>query len=269
MNTETMKPNVQPMSSAPMLNDSYMQTKKAAFAFGTAKEKLQKLIEKRNKIFESMTDKEKEMKGKAFIYLFIAIILAILEGVLCMNSIAAVTGLPQIICVLEGTAFCMLGIGIGDYMANNVKKDPLTGKRIYTGKFWLGVLLGVAYCSLQYFLVSKSGGINASAEIQDTINTMKIIVVSICLIEIIVGYVYMPATHKALSLWFNNQLCKLGLKRKNKAAQHTDESWVRYQFDCQAYNTTYGTNMPCAEETPLIQEARTYYNDGYGEQENV
>ena len=132
-----------------------MQTKKSAFAFGTAKEKLQRLIEKRNKIFDSMTDKEKEMKGKAFIYLFIALILAILEGVLCKNSIAAVTGLPDIICVLAGAAFCMLGMGIGDYMSSNVKKDSLTGKSIYTGKFWLGVLLGISYCSLQYFFGIK------------------------------------------------------------------------------------------------------------------
>lgn len=254
----------QPFNGTTFLNDSYMQAKKAAFRFDGLHKKLQELQDKRDKIIDAMGGEPQQMKVVlAYICIFIAIMLAIVEGILCKNSIAAVTGLPDIVCTLTGICFCLLGLTIGEFMAANITKDPLTGKRQYTGKFWLGLFLGFLYCGIQYFLASKSGGLHASAEIAETVNTMTIVVTAISIIEIVFGFLFMKTALQMLALGINTLRWKTVNKKKGASARRTDESWVRYIFDHQAYNNTYGTHIPCAEETELIRQARAYYSSGY------
>lgn len=261
MNTELMKVHTPVMTSTPTINKHYMLAKNTAFAFNNAKKRLQKLSESKERIYNSMSEQQRQIKGKAFIYLFIAGVLAVIEGYLCKNSVASVTGLPEAISILAGACFCILGICIGAYMKSGVTTNALTGRKVYTSKFWIGLFLGGLYCGFQYFLVSKSGGLEASPEIQATITNMAIITVTVCVIELVVGFCFMSGVRSTLTIWFKDQLAKIALREKNASARRTDENWVHYEYTCQA------SNAPVAQQTALVQEARNYYNAGYTEQE--
>ncbi len=153
--------------------------------------------------------------------------LAVVEGILCKNSIAAVTGLPDIVCTLTGICFCLLGLTIGEFMAAKITKDPLTGKRQYTSKFWLGLFLGFLYCGIQYFLASKSGGLHASAEIAETVNTMTIVVTAISIIEIVFGFLFMKTALQMLTLGINT----LHRKTVNKKKMHLRDAQMKVGSD--------------------------------------
>lgn len=235
---------------------SYLDAKRFGFKFVAARKRHDDRCNKRDEIIEDIGEKPKPIKTiLSFICIGIALIFAYIESQNVKATIIGATGMGETAAIIIGFAFAAAGLVAGEMLTSSSswKVDGFSTKKSPAPKFYIAVAFTLVYLIGQYWLSSRAG-IGSSADMMETITTVKWFVLGIAIAEVLFGMAFLATAIKFFTLFIANIRIKLTWKTMYRNSRNCEESWQRYIYEC--------NGRPMQEEVQAIKEARQFYATG-------
>lgn len=233
---------------------NYLSAQKHAFAFCDIRKKSEKISERNEQVISKMEEPPTTAKSVLSISaLIVAILLACIEGANLSNALASALPIGAGIAFCAGAVFSLIGVLAGEMLAG-LKKDPFTNKYRYTGRWYAGLFMALAYLVLQYVLSAVAGG--------GEMGMLPLFCLLIGVLEILVGLLFTKNALVMAGVMVNNLRLTLMRKKLKLHSRKTEGNWQRHLFEVQTHNHKTGSNVPHGVETEAIAESRAYYNSG-------
>jgi len=234
----------------------YLLATRKGFEFGSTEQKHECLEGKKQKVLDSMEDKEipPYKTVLAFGALGVSVVLGFINAENIKQSFGGI-GFGDDAALAAGCAFTCIGLLIGERMHDGLKTDEFSGKKRPTGKFWGAACGAVLYLGTQAFL-SLSAGDGASADMKSTITFTFFFSMLISLIELACGFLFLKVALQTISVLALNMRLALSRRRLTSLAYHTEMLWQRYVF------AVTKAGLQPASPTEAVNRARAFYNNG-------